>query len=116
MTKQYTINAENKSIGRVATRVAMILRGKTTPEYKPNVAPNIRVKIMNIKKAVLTGNKMATKSYIRHTGYPGGQRNLSFKTKFEKDPEGAFKKIVERMLPKNRLRKIMLNNLKVESK
>ncbi len=110
----YEIDAANRSIGRVATEVAIILRGKNTPAFQPNIAPEVKVKVTNISKVKLTGNKMREKTYKTYSGYPGGQKTIPFEKMFDKDPEKTFKKVVRGMLPANRLRKEMLKNLSVE--
>ena len=114
MEKNYEINAENRSLGRVATEAVLFLRGKNTPEFQPNIAPKVKVKVMNISKVKLTGNKLKEKSYKRYSGYPGGLKIVSFQKMFDRDPEETFKKVVRGMLPANRLRKEMLKNLTVE--
>ncbi|MFC1625398.1 50S ribosomal protein L13 [Patescibacteria group bacterium] len=106
-----TIDVKNKILGRVASEVAAILRGKNSPDFKPNMAPKIKVKILNVDKIKLTGNKLKEKVYKRYSGYPGGQKIVSFESQFKKDPGKVFKKTVERMLPNNKLRKPMLKNL-----
>jgi large subunit ribosomal protein L13 len=110
-TKEYTIDAGEKPLGRTASRIAHLLRGKDLPEFQPNVVPSVKVKVSNISKIKLTGAKWKDKSYARYSGYPGGLKNVSFKTSFEKNPEQTFKKVVENMLPKNRLRKKLMGNL-----
>lgn len=110
----YEINAENRSLGRVASEVAVILRGKNSPDFQPNIVPKVKVKITNISKVRLTGNKMKEKTYKRYSGYPGGLKTIPFQKMFDKDPEKTFKKAVRGMLPANKLRKEMLKNLFVE--
>ncbi len=113
--KTITIDAKDKSFGRVASEAAINLRGKNSPDFKPNVAPEVKVKITNLSKIKLTGNKMKDKTYKRYSGYPGGLKTIKFKDEFEKRPEQVFTKSVERMLPKNKLKKIIIKNLVFES-
>jgi len=110
----HTIDAKDRVLGRVATEVAVILRGKNSPNFEPNIAPKAKVKILNIDKIKLSGNKLEDKNYKSYSGYPGGQKTVLFKTMFDKDPEKTFKKVVKGMLPKNKLRKEILKNLTVE--
>lgn len=111
---EYTIDAENKSLGRVASQSALILRGKNSPDFKPNVVSDVKLKILNITEIKLTGNKMKEKTYKRYSGYPGGLKDVKFEVLFKKNPARLFRKVVEGMLPKNRLRKKMLKNLIIE--
>ncbi len=112
---EYTIDAENRSLGRVASEAAVLLRGKNSPDFKPNAVPDVKVKILNLKKIKLTGNKMKEKTYKRYSGYPGGLKTIKYGEEFIKRPEKTFTKTVERMLPKNKLKKIFLKNLVFES-
>ena len=114
MNKEYEINVGNKSLGRVASEIASILRGKNSVDFKPNIAPKVQVKILNLSKIKLTGNKMKEKNYKRYSGYPGGLKTISFESMFTKDPEETFRKVVRGMLPNNKLRKEMLKNLVFE--
>lgn len=108
------IDAENQVLGRIASRVAKILRGKHKPEFTPHVDTGDKVIIINADKIRLTGNKMETKEYVRHTGYPGGQRSIPVQTVLERYPERVLEKAIRGMLPKNRLgRAIFANNLYV---
>ncbi|MCF7835844.1 MAG: 50S ribosomal protein L13 [Candidatus Marinimicrobia bacterium] len=114
MDKEYTIDAKNKVLGRVASQVALILRGKNNASFKPNVVPDIRVKILNVSKVKITGNKMKDKNYQRYSGYPGGLKNIPFHKMFEKSPAKTFTKVVEGMLPKNKLNKKLISNMSFE--
>ncbi|MFH1978955.1 MAG: 50S ribosomal protein L13 [Patescibacteria group bacterium] len=112
MTKrEYTIDVTDESLGRVASKVASILRGKDSPDFKPNVAPDLQVKILNVSKLKLTGNKMEQKTYKKFSGYPSGLKIIPFKKVFEKEPQKSFRKAVERMLPNNKLRRHYMKNL-----
>ncbi|MDD5032591.1 MAG: 50S ribosomal protein L13 [Candidatus Pacebacteria bacterium] len=105
------IDAENKSFGRVASLVASTLRGKTSASFEPNRVPDTKVKILNLAKINFTGKKFQDITYQRYSGYPGNLKILRLKDLFAKNPENVFRKTVERMLPKNRLRKVALKNL-----
>jgi len=111
---EITIDAKNKSFGRVATEAAMNLMEKTKAGYAPNLAPKTRVKIINLSEAKATGKKLEQKIYTRYSGYPGGLKSTTLKKSLEKNPAAAFKNMVRGMLPKNKLRKIMLKNLIIE--
>lgn len=107
------IDAEGQTLGRLASEVAKLLRGKHKPNFTPHVDCGDNVIITNAEKVVLTGNKWADKTYIRHTGYPGGQRSLTAQELKEKNPAGVVEKAVKGMLPKNKLGADLFRNLKV---
>ncbi len=109
------IDAENEVVGRLAARVAHILRGKHKPSYSPHVDCGDNVIIINAAKVRFTGSKMDDKEYIHHSGYPGGQRNLSPRQVMAKKPNFIVEKAIRGMLPKNRLGRQMFRNLKVYS-
>ncbi len=111
--KWYIIDAADKPLGRVATTVATILRGKHRPTYTPNVDCGDHVIVINAEKAILTGNKLESKMYYRHTGYIGGLKAVSYKELMSSKPEKAFMLAVKGMLPKNSLGRKMLTNLRV---
>ncbi len=111
--KWYIIDAADKPLGRVATTVATILRGKHRPTYTPNVDCGDHVIVINAEKAILTGNKLESKMYYRHTGYIGGLKAVSYKELMASKPEKAFMLAVKGMLPKNSLGRKMLTNLRV---
>ena len=106
------VDAEGQTLGRLASEVAKLLRGKHKPSYTPHVDCGDNVIITNAEKVVLTGNKWADKTYIRHTGYPGGQRSLTAQELKEKNPAGVVEKAVKGMLPKNKLGAQLFRNLK----
>lgn len=110
----YTIDAKDKVLGRLATEIVAILRGKNKPDYMPNKDSNNYVVIKNIEKIVVTGNKMENKTYFHHTGYLGGEKNIPMKVIFEKNPGEILIKAVSGMLPKNRLRDKQLKRIKFE--
>jgi len=111
MEKIHTIDAKNRPLGRVASETAVLLRGKNSADFQPNLAPKIQVKVLNVDKIKLTGNKFLTKEYQRYSGYPGGLKKIKFQKIFTQKPELVFKKAVEGMLPKNKLKKKFLQNL-----
>jgi large subunit ribosomal protein L13 len=111
--KTYTIDASNRILGRLATEMVMILRGKDEPDFLPYKLSNNKVVVFNTGKIILTGKKFEKKEYIRHSGYLGGITSIKFKDLFKRDPNEVFKKAVYRMLPKNKLRDKMIKNLKL---
>ncbi|NTW05698.1 MAG: 50S ribosomal protein L13 [Peptococcaceae bacterium] len=111
--KWYILDAEGKVLGRLATEAAVILRGKHRPAFTPNVDTGDHVIVINADKIVLTGNKLQNKKYIRHSGYPGGLKVMSYATLMNKNPEIAVRKAIEGMLPHNRLGAAMAKKLKV---
>jgi len=109
----HVVNAEGKTLGRLAARVAGILRGKHRPTFTPNVDMGDHVVIVNAEKIRLTGNKMKDKLYHRHTGYPGGLKTASAEHLFRKDPTQLLVQAIEGMLPKNPLGNGMARKLRV---
>lgn len=107
------VDAEGQALGRLASKVAKIIRGKHKPNFTPHVDCGDNVIVINAEKIELSGKKMEVKEYIRHTGYPGGQRSLLAKQIMEKHPERLIEKAVKGMLPKNRLGRQLYTNLKV---
>ena len=107
------IDAEGQTLGRLASKVAILLRGKHKPNFTPHVDCGDNVIVINSEKINLSGNKWNDKSYIRHTGYPGGQRSLTATEMFAKDPARLVEKSVKGMLPKNRLGAALFRNLDV---
>ena len=101
--KWYVIDAEGKTLGKVAALAAHVLRGKNKPTYTPHVACGDNVIIINAEKVKLTGNKLEDKMYYNHSGYPGGLRERNAKTMIEKYPVEMMERAVKGMLPKNRL-------------
>ena len=109
---KYVIDAKDKSLGRVASEAAVVLAGKNIPSYAPNKIPDYQVVITNVSKMKITGNKMKGKKYIRHSGYPGGQKVASMEEVIKKKGiEYVLRQAVSGMLPKNKLRKKMLDNI-----
>lgn len=111
--KWYVIDAEGQSLGRLASEVATILRGKHTPYYTPHVDTGDFVIVINADKVVLTGNKLKQKKYYYHTGYPGGIKEVPYETMMAKRPEKAVELAVKGMLPHNRLGRAQFKKLKV---
>ncbi len=111
--KWYLIDADNQVLGRVASRVASILRGKHKATYTPHVDMGDNVIIINSDKVKLTGTKPFKKMYYRHSGYPGGLRETSYLEMMQKDPTFALKNAVKGMLPHNRLGRRQLLHVKI---
>ena len=109
----YVIDATNEVLGRLASQVAKILRGKNKPGYTPHVDCGDNVIVINAAKVRLTGNKMTDKVYTRYTGYPGGQRFATPADFLARRPEFVIEHAVKGMLPKTRLGEAVLKNLKV---
>jgi large subunit ribosomal protein L13 len=109
----YLVDAEGKILGRLASELAMILRGKKKPTYTPHLDTGDFVVVVNAKKVVLTGKKMKDKIYYRHTGYPGGIREMNAEKLLAKKPTEMIRKAVKGMLPKNSLGRQMLRKLKI---
>tara|TARA_Y100000814_G_scaffold277452_1_gene238465 strand:+ start:277 stop:702 length:426 start_codon:yes stop_codon:yes gene_type:complete len=111
--KWYLLDCSGKRLGRLSVQVANILRGKNKPEYTPNSDVGDFVVLVNAKNIEVTGNKSENKIYFRHTGYPGGIKQISFKDQLEKDPEKIIRDAVKGMLPKNKLNRQIIKKLKV---
>ena len=107
------IDAENEVLGRLATKVAMFLRGKYKTNFTPHVDCGDYVIIINAEKVKLTGEKLTDKQYVSHTGYPGGQRFATPRELMAKKPYAVIEKAVKGMLPKNRLGRELFRNLHV---
>ena len=109
----HVIDATDKVLGRMASRIAMILQGKTKPTYTPHVDTGDFVVVTNAEKIKLTGNKMNEKVYYSHSGYPGGFKEIPIKKWMDKHPDRIVTLAVKRMLPKTKLGNAMLKKLKV---
>lgn len=109
--KWYIVDAEGEVVGRLCSRIAHVLRGKNKPTYTPHVDTGDYVIVINADKIRFTGQKMTQKEYIRHTGYPGGQRVRTAREQMDKHPERIVEAAVRGMLPKNSLGRQMLNKL-----
>jgi large subunit ribosomal protein L13 len=111
--KWYIVDAKDMVLGRLATQVATVLKGKHKPTYAPQYDNGDFVVVINADKVRLTGNKAETKSYFRHTGYVGNEKHTSFKQMMEFHPERVIQFAVKGMLPKNTLGREMLTKLRV---
>lgn len=111
--KWYVVNAENVVLGRLATNVARVLQGKHKPNYAPHQDVGDFVVVLNADKIHLTGNKADQKTYFRHSGYPGGGKQIPFRRMLARRPEFVIEQAVRLMLPKNALGRQMLKKLKV---
>lgn len=111
----HVIDAEGVILGRLATKVASILRGKHKPSYTPHIDTGDYVIVLNSDKVVLSGTKMDDKQYIHHTGFPGGQRSLTAKALNAKKPEALVEIAIKGMLPKTKLGSAMFTKLFVYS-
>ncbi len=111
--KWWVVDAEGKILGRLASEIAKILRGKHKPYYQPDVDCGDFVIVINAEKVRVTGKKLDQKIYYRHSGYPGGLKERTLRWMLEHKPEEVIRLAVKRMLPKNRLGHRMLKKLKV---
>ena len=111
--KWYVVDAEGKTLGRLAAEVAKVLRGKNKPTFTPHVDTGDHVIVLNADKAVLTGKKLVQKTYFRHSGYPGGTTFTTAGKMLETRPERVVEMAVKGMLPKNSLGRKMFTKLKV---
>ena len=111
----YVIDAQGQTLGRLATRVATLLRGKHKPIYTPHVDCGDYVVIVNAEKIHVTGQKMTQKKYYRHSGYPGGIKEVTLRDQLRKFPDRVIEAAVRGMLPRNRLGRRMFKKLKVYS-
>ena len=111
--KWYVVDAEGVTLGRLASRVAAVLRGKTKPNYTPNVDTGDFVIVINTDKVVLTGKKLENKYYRYHTGYIGGLKEIPYKKMMEEKSDLAVYEAVKGMLPKNSLGRAMIKKLRV---
>lgn len=109
----YVVDADGKTLGRLATELARRLRGKHKPEYTPHVDTGDYIVVVNAEKIRVTGRKATDKVYYHHTGYPGGIKGISFEKQIQKAPERVIEHAVKGMLPKNRLGRAMFKKLKV---
>ena len=113
-TKEWlVVDADGQTLGRLASKVAMLVRGKYKTNFTPHVDCGDNVIVINAEKINLSGKKWDAKTYIRHTGYPGGQRSLTATEMFQKDPARLIEKAVKGMLPKNKLGNAIYKNLYV---
>lgn len=113
--KWHLVDANGKTLGRLASRVAILLRGKHKPTFTPHMDVGDFVVVVNADKVALTGNKWKQKLYIHHSGYPGGLKSISAEKMKDKKPERLITMAVQGMLPKNKLGRKLLKKLKVYS-
>ena len=111
--KEHTIDAKNQVLGRLATRVAVLLRGKNKSDFAPNKDIGDFVTVKNVAKVKISGKKMDQKTYFSHSGFLGGERNIPMAKVFSSDPGEILRKAVFGMLPKNKLRSRQIKRLKV---
>lgn len=111
----FVVDAKDEILGRLASKIAIVLRGKHKPSYTPHVDCGDNVIVINAEKVKLTGNKLTNKIYLSHTGYPGGQRTRTPEDVLSKKPESVVERAVKGMLPKSRLGSAIFRNLYVFS-
>jgi large subunit ribosomal protein L13 len=109
----YLVDAEGKTLGRLATQIADTLRGKRKPQYTPHVDTGDFVIVVNAEKIAVTGNKLDQKRYYRHSGYPGGLRSRTLREQLDRRPTEVLRVAVKGMLPKNRLARQQITKLKI---
>jgi large subunit ribosomal protein L13 len=109
----YLVDAEGKTLGRLATQIADLLRGKGKPQYTPHIDTGDFVVVVNAERIHVTGNKLEQKLYYRHSGYPGGLRSRTLAEQLVRRPEEVLRKAVKGMLPKNKLAARQIVKLKV---
>ena len=109
----YVVDATDKILGRLASEVAQVLRGKRKPEYAPHADIGDHVIVINAEKVRITGNKAEDKVYYHHTGYPGGLRSTSYRRMQERHPDRVIRKAVRGMLPHNNLGRMQFKKLRV---
>ncbi len=112
--KVIEIDATNQSLGRMATKIAMALRGKDTPDWTPNIIPDVQVVVHNLEGIVFKGTKAASKVYYRHSGFPGGLKERTLEEAWARNKVQVLRKVVRGMLPENRQRDILLNHIIVK--
>ena len=108
------VDATNQSLGRLASKIAVLLRGKHLVDYQPNALPQVEVSVKNLKKVKFTGNKLRNKLYYRYSGYHSGIKSRTLEERWKKDPSEVLKYSVYRMLPDNKTRNKIIRNLKFE--
>ena len=111
--KWWLVDAQNKVLGRMASEIAQVLRGKNKPIFSPHVDTGDFVIVVNADKIRFTGKKLTDKVYYRHSGYPGGLKSITAEKLMQKDPTEVVRKAVKGMLPKNRLGRKLIMKLKV---
>ena len=109
----YLVDAEGKTLGRLATQIADTLRGKGKPQFTPHIDTGDFVVVVNAEKIAVTGKKLDEKMYYRHSGYPGGLKQRPLREQLERQPTEVLRKAVKGMLPRNRLGRQQLTKLKI---
>jgi large subunit ribosomal protein L13 len=109
----YVVDAEGQTLGRLATEIARVLRGKNKPRYTPHVDTGDFVVVVNAERVVVTGRKAEQKLYRRHSGYPGGLKTTTYEQMMERQPTEILRKAVRGMMPKTRLARQQLRKLKI---
>jgi large subunit ribosomal protein L13 len=109
----YVVDADGQTLGRLATRIADVLRGKDKPQYTPHVDTGDFVVVVNAEKIAVTGKKLDEKLYYRHSGYPGGLKSRTLREQLDRRPTEVIRKAVKGMLPKNKLANRQITKLKV---
>ena len=110
--KSYTVDANNRSLGRMASEVAILIRGKNSPDYSPQNLPQVEVVISNIDKVKISEKKLDTTFYYKYSGYPGGMKRKSIREIYEKSPKTLFLKVIDNMIPANKLKKHILKRIR----
>lgn len=108
----HVIDATNQSLGRLASKIAVLLRGKHKPNFTPHLDQGDKVKVLNVDKIKVTSKKLEQKVYYKYSGYPGGLKKRKMAEVFEKNPQEVLRRAVYNMLPKNKLRAKMMKRLK----
>ncbi len=111
--KWYVVDAEGRTLGRLATEIARVLRGKNKPQYTPHVDVGDFVVVVNAEKVVVTGKKAEQKVYRRHSGYPGGMKETSYGRMMERRPEEILRRAVYGMMPKTRLARRQMGKMNI---
>jgi large subunit ribosomal protein L13 len=109
----YIVDAEGQTLGRLATQIADVLRGKRKPQYTPHIDTGDFVVVVNAEKIQVTGQKLDKKIYYRHSGYPGGLKSRTLREQLDRQPAEVLRKAVKGMLPRNRLARQQLGKLKI---
>ena len=112
--KTHTIDAQGKVLGRLASQIALLLRGKNKVDWQPNVDGGDIVRVKNVGQIKITGRKLGQKVYYHHSSYPGGLKKEKLSELFAKNPSEVLRRAVWNMLPKNKLRKEMIKRLRIE--
>ena len=109
----YVVDADGKTLGRLATAIAITLRGKHKPQYTPHIDTGDFVVVVNAEKIAVTGQKLDQKLYHRHSGYPGGLRTRTLREQLDRQPTEVLRKAVKGMLPRNRMSRAQITKLKI---